>query len=310
MKKARKGVKTCDETLSSVNTTVQALYENGQIGSGAVDSLIGAGLTGLRRSSWDFLYGAEAIAVDNGPAEKSQCSEVPVSEPDPPDAVAVEVAPDDDLAVEERSYEEAGPLDWSPPSPPADDVVERCPMAAPEEDDTEPEAACTNSGREGVEEKAEDGSDTAGWGFTWCLECGRVDIFMYGSKTLEWGTNLDAGGSAHQGIVLICCGTCRRTGANHYMGEEAIDRANQQSFQHLKIKPERWGGVEVQGAARAIVGKVLPFLTYNGGLAYVEVDGIVKGLTPEDRVVSVDMEKFRKGEGGDLLLRGVIGGLT
>lgn len=82
------------------------------------------------------------------------------------------------------------------------------------------------------------------------------------------------------------------------------------SFEKLRLSPAIFGGSEVTRVASTILSVEVAFIAMNDGVAFKEIDEIVRGLTVEDRVMSVDMKGFREGKQVDLLLPYLAGGLT
>lgn len=158
--------------------------------------------------------------------------------------------------------------------------------------------------------------DESGFGFTWCIRCARVDVVLYGSKTLP--TELrGAEPLLDNGIATIMCGCCKPRGAGYQRGKYTGgiygfpgDVDFRSSFEKLRLSPAIFEGSEVAKAARAILSVAVPFVTINDGVAFKDIDEIVRGLTVKDRMMSVDMERFRRGERGNLLLPYLAGGLT
>jgi hypothetical protein len=83
------------------------------------------------------------------------------------------------------------------------------------------------------------------------------------------------------------------------------------SFEKLKLSPAIFEGSEVAKIARAIMSSEVAFVTVGGGgVAFKDINQIMKGLTAEDRLMSVDVTRFREGERENLLLLYLAGGLT
>lgn len=158
--------------------------------------------------------------------------------------------------------------------------------------------------------------EKSGFGFTWCVRCARVDVFLYGSKTLP--TELrGAECQLDNGIATVMCGYCKPKGAGHYRGKYVVgnygfsgDVDFRSSFEKLKLSPRIFKSSEVVEAARAILSVEVAFITVDDGVAFKDIDEIVRRLTVKDRVMSVDMEGFRRGKRENLLLPYLAGGLT
>lgn len=69
-------------------------------------------------------------------------------------------------------------------------------------------------------------------------------------------------------------------------------------------------GSEAVQAVREAIGREIKILTDKEGVAYWDIDRIVKGLTTEDHISSVDIEKFGSGRRERLILPYVRGGLV
>lgn len=158
--------------------------------------------------------------------------------------------------------------------------------------------------------------EMGGFGFTWCFRCLRVDVILYGSKTLPTEMR-GADCQLDDGIATIMCGHCKSKGAGNPQGRYNGGLLGQSgvadfrsSFEKLKLSPVIFGGSEVAQAARVILSFEVPFITANDGVAFKDIDEIVRRLTVEDRVMSVDMKGFREGKRENLLLPYLAGGLT
>jgi hypothetical protein len=158
--------------------------------------------------------------------------------------------------------------------------------------------------------------DKSGFGFTWCIRCARVDVILYGSKTLP----IELRGAESQldnGIATIMCGCSKPEGGRNGWGEYTDggygysgDVDFRSSFEKLRLSPTIFEGSEVAEAARTILAVKVAFITVNDGVAFKDIDEIVRGLTVEDRMMSVDMKGFREGKRENLLLPYLAGGLT
>ena len=54
----------------------------------------------------------------------------------------------------------------------------------------------------------------------------------------------------------------------------------------------------------------VPFITANDGVTFKDIDKIVRGLTVEDRLISVDIIGFREGKREKLLFQSLTSSLT
>lgn len=240
----------------------------------------------------------------------------PPPPPPPPEAAEYVIVEEDEPG---RPYEEA-----FGDAVPVEESIEPCHIDETPQD----QAGDTEDGKgEGVPEATVDTTsldedadtvqgDKSGFGFTWCVRCARVDVFLYGSKTLP--TELrGAESQLDNGIATIMCGYCKPKGAGNYRGKYVSgnygfsgDVDFRSSFEKLRLSPKIFGGSEVAEAARAILSVEVAFITVDDGVAFKDIDEIVRGLTVKDRVMSVDMKGFREGKRENLLLPYLAGGLT
>lgn len=281
------------KTLGRVKTTIQDLFDDGLISTTAMKKLANAGLDELQTSTcWP-----------------------------PPGAEMAEVYPGEVGTFEQRcldSYEAAVDNECPPPpSPPLVGSDPYRPPTPPTEETPEasiltPEASMDERLLDNAavgKEKTEDAGviETAGWGFLWCYECGRMDIIIYACKQVQWCSDEDGVEGASTAIGIISCGTCKAG----YQDPVEVDRRNKESFEYLRMKPAQWAGLEAEKIAETIAGKQVEFLTdKHGGMKYFDVDKIMEELTFEDEGASVDVAGFREGKRVELVLKRLRGGLT
>jgi len=148
-----------------------------------------------------------------------------------------------------------------------------------------------------------------GYGFMWCLDCGRLDRIKFESQTLP---KYFEGGEGEQkcGIVLILCGLCRRTPARVTVAKSQLESRTASSFNQLGLGAQMFEGSEAVRAARAVIQRDVQVLTNAFGVTYRDVDKIVQELGVEDQVVSVDLKKFRERGGRGIVLPYLRGGLV
>jgi hypothetical protein len=103
---------------------------------------------------------------------------------------------------------------------------------------------------------------------------------------------------------MILCGVCGKTdgGSN---GSESL----RSDFTRLKLSPEMFKGSMVQEIAEIIMSQEVVFITEGGGVVYTEVNRMMASLEKDDKVMSVDVEKFKKGEMDGLVSSFLAGGL-
>lgn len=160
----------------------------------------------------------------------------------------------------------------------------------------------------GKEHNPNEEEPVEGCAFLWCLDCGRVDGVRYGNRTLPKYVKGEESES-ESGMVLILCGTCRQTVVRVTQAKPQLENSIVSSFNNLRLRPRMFEGSEAVQAVREAVGREVKILTDKEGVAYRDVDRIVKGLTTEDHISSVDMEKFSSGKREGLILPYVRGGL-
>jgi hypothetical protein len=171
---------------------------------------------------------------------------------------------------------------------------------------TEHEAGCSVKGKEhnfNEEEPAE------GCAFLWCLDCERVDRVRYGNRTLPKYVKGEENESEF-GMVLVLCGTCRHTLVRITQGKAQLESSMASSFNNLRLRPRMFEGSKAVQAVREAMGREIEMFTDKEGVAYRDLDRIVKGLGTEDQIASVDVEKFRGGGREKLILPYVRGGLV
>lgn len=69
-------------------------------------------------------------------------------------------------------------------------------------------------------------------------------------------------------------------------------------------------GSKAVQAVREAMGREIEMFTDKEGVAYRDVDRIIKGLGTEDQIASVDVEKFGSGGRDELILPYIRGGLV
>ena len=200
-----------------------------------------------------------------------------------------------DTVVVANDTGEAPPVDdWTLPSTPCE--------ATAVTPGTEPE------NRQPVEAEAPPSAEE-GYGFVWCLDCGRLDRIRYENRTLP---EYFEGGVGEQkcGIVLILCGICRLTPARITVAKSQLESRITSSFQQLQLGAQVLEGSEAVRAARAVMQRDVQVLSNAFGVVYRDVDKIVRELGMGDQIVSVNLERFREGNGQEIILPYLRGGLV
>ena len=142
-----------------------------------------------------------------------------------------------------------------------------------------------------------------GFAFTTCFRCGRVEVTQYGDHSIP--KEVKGKYEVDNGIVMIVCGLCREVddGSNN----DAVGLGS--SFRDLKLSPELFKGSVVYRVAKAMLSQEVGFIEDEGGIAYRDVDAMVRSLRRDDRVMSVDLERFGRGERTELMCGFLSGGL-
>lgn len=149
--------------------------------------------------------------------------------------------------------------DSAPPEPVVDDSVPQEPVDAKKVPEAEPNEAWdvvpsppSQPPKDGYEEvqsaenarETEDKNgevkqvDAAGWAFTWCFRCKRVDVFKFGGKTLpEWFiTNLNYEGNKAEPIVLpVCCMMSNNEHRQATVSAADEEKKLRQAFETLRV---------------------------------------------------------------------------
>ena len=222
--------------------------------------------------------------------------------------------------------------DSAPPEPVVDDSVPQEPVDANEVPEAEPNEAWDvvpsppsqppEDGHEEVrsaedvrEEEDKNGAvqhvDAAGWVFTWCFRCKRVDVLKFGGKTLpEWFvTNLNYKGDKTEPVVLSIC--CMRCNNKHRLASLSVpdeEKRFRQAFETLRIDCDSIGEKALR-VAEARIGRSVSMVQWGGRAGSVDIEMMKKNLSPEDIAVSLSLEAYAEGKkGADLELAGLTGG--
>lgn len=157
-----------------------------------------------------------------------------------------------------------------------------------------------SSGTKGMDSK-EVGKGIA---FTACFRCGRMEMNQYADECIPRDVKGEC--KDDKGIVMILCGDC---GEADVGSEEAVTRYRS-SFEGLRLSPKLLQGSVIQRVAEAILGEEVSFITEEGGMAYRDVNGMMSSLKKNDKVMSVDVERFKSGERTGLKSGFLAGGLA
>ena len=140
--------------------------------------------------------------------------------------------------------------------------------------------------------------------FTACFRCGRMEMNQYADECIPRDVKGEC--KDDKGIVMILCGDC---GEADVGSEEAVTRYRY-SFEGLRLSPKLLQGSVIQRVAEAILGEEVSFITEEGGIAYRDVNGMMSSLKRNDKVMSVDVERFKSGERTGLKSGFLAGGLV
>ena len=159
------------------------------------------------------------------------------------------------------------------------------------------------NGTADVQEKGVDNKEKdKGFAFTTCFRCGRIDIIQYGNSSLPKKIRGEC--EVDNGIVMILCGACGKTDSgSNGTGSFRLD------FAQLRLSPEMFKGSIVHRIAKVIISQEVAFITEGGAVMYREVNRMVASLKKDDKVMSVDVEKFEGGEIDRLVSGFLAGGL-
>ena len=191
------------------------------------------------------------------------------------------------------------------------DVVSSPPSQTPEDGHEE-----VRSAEDVREEEDKNGAvkhvDAAGWVFTWCFRCKRVDVLKFGGKTLpEWLVkNLNFKGANDEPIVLaICCMGCNN---KHRLASVSVadeEKRFRQAFETLRIDCNSMGEKALR-VAEARIGREVNMIQWGGRVGSVDIEMMKKNISPEDMVVSLSLKAYAAGRKGvDLEAGGLAGGL-
>ncbi|KAK5110095.1 hypothetical protein LTR85_001557 [Meristemomyces frigidus] len=291
--KKRKGGSKRVAMPLSVEEAVKAAYDRDEISGAVYDTLAQAGLGDMREDKiWrdTVMVSPPAELLPLPQAVECQDEEAPVAccDEESPVLYYAEEAPLDVETTEERLAK-------------ACTTDERVEAASVEDEITEEMREISKM------EAKPDGPN--GHGFLWCFRCGRVDVVIYSCQTLPAQFKGPVVGLVNHGMVLIVCGKCRTKPAHPGHTAAEVEEAMTSSFQQLGLIPRMFEGAEGVLAAQAILQQEVPILTDSRGVVYRDVNGIIQGLRVEDRLASVDLERFRRGARDRLLLPYLAGGL-
>lgn len=141
-----------------------------------------------------------------------------------------------------------------------------------------------------------------GFTFMKCFGCERVDFGQYADQYLPEEVRGDF--EMDNGIIVTLCGLCRRGKS----GKKEIGSFCS-AFRELGMSPGMLEGSTVQRVARTVLSEQVAFVTDGGSIAYRDINTIVASLGKGDKLMSVDVERFKRGAKTGLVLPYLEGGL-
>jgi hypothetical protein len=105
--------------------------------------------------------------------------------------------------------------------------------------------------------------------------------------------------------MMIVCRLCREVDNS---SNKDVTRLGS-SFRDLRLSLELFKGSVVYGVAKAMLLQEVRFIEDEGSIAYRDVDAIVTSLRRDNRVISVDLERVKRGERTGLMCGFLAGGL-
>ncbi|KAK4897889.1 hypothetical protein LTR49_027916, partial [Elasticomyces elasticus] len=241
--KGRFVVPVCED----VDQVAKDAFDRGEIGAEVYEKLVQAGMHDMREPGV-FEWKDTAVAYEEAPPPAGLVEEhveeyIEVSAPplSPPAEIPSmdEYHPEEAQAPEYPVQETISEVEVAEEHP-GDGVIE---VVEVQVDTGEEQGASEEGEATGLEEEDKEDEGGKGWGFLWCFGCGRVDVIMYGSKSLSdyfQGASIEVA----SGIVLIFCGSCRGTPARSWQGKAALETSICSSFQNLKLMPQMLEGSE------------------------------------------------------------------
>jgi len=323
MKRSKKDI----QVIKEVKRALDAALADGTISKAVYDLINRPGLeTRNKGSSWEDRLLAPEPEPEVIPAPEPEPEVIPAPEIAAPEReakgipatedVALELVPEYIPDMEKYEEEEAVPDDAVPEG--AESVSQ---ATAPEEvaetatgTSKDGQAELSGDNETAIEETVEavssgtKGMDSEevgkGIAFTACFRCGRMEMNQYADECIP----KDVKGECEDdnGIVMILCGDC---GEGDVGSNEAVTRYSS-SFEGLRLSPKLLQGSVIQRVAEAILGEEVGFITDEGGMAYRDVNGMMSSLKRNDKVMSVDVERFKSGERTGLKSGFLAGGLV
>lgn len=304
MSRSKKDVRV----ITEVKKALDAALSEGTISQNAYARINIPGLkTRSKGFSWDDYTGPPPEPEPEHEPEPELVDipepEIAVAEPEPEPETETEYR--DAVVMDACVPEVAEEISYA--ARPAEETVETGPAAIAADqvepsghDEIEVGGRTVSVQKSGVEGKEEE----KGFAFTICFRCGRVDVTQYGDGCLPKDVKGDC--EVENGIVTTACGRCRD-------GDDRSDKSNTESFESefrkLRVSAVLFEGSMVQNVAKAVLSQEVPFITEEGGVAYRDMEAMMAGLKREDKMMSVDVEKYKRGGRTGLVCGFLAGGL-
>lgn len=300
--KSKKGARVASEIKGALDTALS----DGLISQDAYDRI---SVTVSKHKPTTFNWGTEEAPAPPPPEPELEPEPEPdsVAEPKPtPDAEPLQDLEGRDAVVADARVEEVAEDMRRTTVPEGAGEMD---IAASPADRVEPfscnETLAETAGQAASVQKTgldDDEGKEKGFAFTTCFRCGRVDVIQYGDRSLPKEVRGEC--EVDNGIVVTLCGLCgKMVGGRDSIGSFRSD------FTQLKVSPELFGGSVVQGIANAVLSQEVVFIMDEGGVAYRDVDQMTTSLGRDDKLMSVDVKRFKKGERIGLVSGFLAGGL-
>jgi hypothetical protein len=276
-----KGNKAVAAKLRAIGKIMKDADQRGMIPDYLHEQLVLAGLTDLERSpGWVSIVGEEAdLATPMAELVFDDCKAGEPCNPSDTEDPAIAETPDStregqgrELSVGRTQTEDSG-----------------------QSSEAEEDIGVTTNGREVV----------GGWGLLWCMDGKEMYVVEYEGDSAPWKDQV-----ANEGDVIMAmrCEVCRgATRRSVFEDAHYDDDQDEQAFR--RMRPWMFEKIPAREVAEVVRGKAVAIAQRGNGVAFVDAEKIVKRLGRGDRIRSVDMAKFERGEREGLLEGWLRGGL-
>ena len=299
-KKGKKGKKGKNRRggLNSVENVAQTAHEQGKLSLEAYNEVMEANLDDIQH---DSLLGDAVVVYE-------PFAPPPVDDPGPPSPCPPSPCPPSLVTVSIPESVDGSPAATSEPCLSDENQTEHIVPFAPAGID-QADSRCVGPAGQPDPTAEVEVKDASGRAFLHCLACPRLDIVEYGQRRLPEFLKAFAEDDEFN-TVLILCGTCRKK--PKYCGQDktTLESLLASYFDQVWMKPEVFEKGDGVQAARVLTGREVHLLMLGESPAYGDIDRIIKHLGPDDRVSSVDMERFAAGHRDHLRHSHLRGGLT